>query len=264
MSEIIEWMKDKPLEISLTAVTIANSSEEVSQTLTEMREQADVEISQPPLKQWLKFYTNHNLITDQIANLFTSDGSEKLFSELYGGEEFDFTPQEKEHFLQLYKKPETLFFFKVWAPCLIHYKTTSTQLFRDARLGKISAFEKLLRLDNSVVFDKRLAEIFHKHKGQTNKQNYRKLLQAFSKPVTKKTDPKHVKSIAAGLISFMTEAMGNRLTEPQIRELFDAIAKDNAQGLQDEDLPSSSDTFAQAIRRESKKIKATDKRPDKK
>lgn len=261
MSAVEKWMEGKSPNIAAIALGIALSAPDVSEALTEIREQADTYISQPPISVWLNFYRKHRMILDVLKSLFVSDGMQKLRVESASGEKANLTPQQRDQVVQLYSQPTTLFFLKVWAPCAIYFRTTPTRLFRQARLGKVSAFEKLLRLDNSVIFDKRLSEIFHQHKGKTNKQIYRKLLLAFHKPVTGRADPKHIKSLAAAVISLMSEEMGKRLTEPQIRQLFDAIAKDRKLGLQDEEIPPTPDSFAQAIRRETKKMKK--QKPDK-
>jgi len=54
----------------------------------------------------------------------------------------------------------------------------------------------------------------------------------------------------AGLISLISIGMGRQLKESDIRELFDAIAKDKGQGDFDADIPDSQETFAKAIQRE--------------
>ena len=153
--------------------------------------------------------------------------------------------------MTLYQKPEVLFFFKVWAPCAIYYNSTPTKLYRRARQGKVSAFEKLLRLDNSIIFDPRLSKLFHQLKGKKDKRAYRKLLYAFGKPVTQRSDEKRVKFLVAGLISFISESKGHRLSEPEIRKLFDLISNEKT-GMDDQDIPLSHDTFAKAIHRERK------------
>jgi len=261
MSAVEQWVEGKSPEIAAGALTIALSIPEVSEALSEMRDQVDTKISQPPLDEWLSFYTHHRAILDILENLFSIDGLQKFYTKSGNDNDLDLSSQERDQFIQLYLQPETLFFLKVWAPCSIHYKTDPTILFRKARQGKISALEKLLRLDNSVLFDKKLSEIFHQHKGKANKKNYRKLLLAFHNPVSKKTDLKRMKILAAGLISYLSEHMGKRLTMPQIRGLFDAIAADAGHGMCDKDIAESSDTFTQAIRRESKKLKALENKP---
>lgn len=255
MTAIEKWMEGKPPTIAITALGIALTAPEVSEALTEIREEADTYIPQPSLSVWLNFYKSHRVVLDVLQDLFISEGMEKLINESVSGKKADFSPQQRNQLVQVYKQPATLFFLKVWGPCAIYYRTTPTQLFRQARQGKVSAFEKLLRLDSSVIFDKKLSEIFHQIKGKTNKQAYRKLLLAFHKPVTGRSDPKHIKSLAAAIISLMSAEIGKRLTEPEIRQLFDAIAKDRNLGLQDEEIPPTPDSFAQAIRRETQKVK---------
>ena len=261
MSEVEKWMEGKSPTIAATALGIALTAPEVSEALAEMREQADIQISQPPITEWLSFYKNHKTVLDLLENLFSFDGMQKLVAESITGKETDFSSQERDQFLHLYKQPATLFFLKVWGPCAIYYKTTPTLLIRQARLGKVSAFEKLLKLHNAVVLNQKHPEIFHMGKGQNNKKDYRKLLLAFHKPVTGRADPKHIKSLAAAIISLMSESLGKRLTEPQIRKLFDAIAIDRGQGLQDDEIPPTPDTFSQAIRREGKKMKSVKRQP---
>lgn len=256
MKEVKQWLEGKQHNIAANAIVVAMSASTVSEALTEMRNQIDTNISQPPLDQWLSFYKRHRSVLELLRQLFSFEGIDKLLESSNNDKDLDLTAQQQDLLRNLYLQPKTLFFFKVWAPCSIHYKTSPTVLFRQARQGKVSAFEKLLRLDNSVIFDSKLAAVFHQLKGKPNKRSYQKLLFAFSRPATERTDPKRMKIIVAGLISYMSESMGKRLTEPQIRGLFDAIARDNDLGLQDEDIPKTPDTFAQAIRREAKKFKA--------
>ena len=65
-----------------------------------------------------------------------------------------------------------------------------------------------------------------------------------------KIDKKKIKMSLAGLISFYSEKIGQRLNEREIREYFDQIAKLKGNGDIDTDIPESSDAFAKAIQRE--------------
>lgn len=264
MSAIENWMKGKSSTVAAFAMQVALSTPEVSDALTEMRNQVDTYIPQPPICRWLNLYKNHRAVLNCFDELFSFEGTTRIINESENDKKTQLSPHERRFFEHFYSQPEVLFFLKVWAPCILHYKTSPTMLIRKARLGKVSAFEKLLRIDNSVLFDRKLSELFHQYKGKRNKQVYQKLLLAFRSPIPAKTSPKYVKVFASGIISRFSVAMGERLTEPEIRELFDAIAQDKGHGLQDEDLPLSPDSFAQAIRRESKKFKSPDRPPYKK
>jgi hypothetical protein len=59
-----------------------------------------------------------------------------------------------------------------------------------------------------------------------------------------------MKIFFAGHISLISAVFGQRLTEPEIRSLFDAIARDEGKGEIDTDLPESPEAFSRAIHRE--------------
>ena len=167
----------------------------------------------------------------------------------------EITGEDDDHlyrqFLKGKNKPEFLFFFKVWIPCWWFYREAPGQLFQKAIAGELKAFEKLLRLDNSVIYEPRLAELFHQLKFRADrkgKEDYRKLLLAFHKPVKEKPTSQRVKYFLAGALSFFSGLIGSRLTEPKLRSLFDAAAQDLGHGDIDTDLPDSSEAFARSIR----------------
>ena len=252
MLTIEQWMEGKPTDLAISAVFLAKIPEEVSTSLIETRQSGDFGIDLPPLSEWLTLYTQHKKVTLLLKELF-SPGNSQILAELADNpENIQLSTDSRRNLKSLYQKSETLFFFKVWAPCSIYYNSTPTQLYRRARQGKISAFEKLLRLDNSIIFDPRLSKLFHQLKGKKDKRPYRKLLHAFGKPVSQRSDIKRIKFLIAGLISFISESKGYRLTEPDIRDLFDLIANEKI-GMDDQDIPCTHDTFAQAILRERKK-----------
>lgn len=171
----------------------------------------------------------------------------------------EISEEDDEHhydqFLKGKDKPECLFFFKVWVPCWWFYRESPEQLFQKAIDGDSKAFEKLLRLDNSVIFESHLSELFHKFKVRTDrkgKAEHNALVLAFHKPVKEPSTPQRVKYFLAGMLSFFSDYVNQRLTEPKLRALFDAAAIDLGHGDYDKDLPFGSDTFAKAIQRELK------------
>lgn len=113
--------------------------------------------------------------------------------------------------------PEFAFFMRVWVPCwLLHGKSPSI-LLRKARRTKgtpkqkresLRAFEKLLRIDNSVIFDPCLSEKFHQLKAKKNKQDYRQLLHAFGKPPKEKIAPQKITYLLAGFFHIHLNFLG--------------------------------------------------------
>jgi hypothetical protein len=65
----------------------------------------------------------------------------------------------------------------------------------------------------------------------------------------KSISAKRIKCSLAGLISAISELVGSKLTEPEIRRLFDAYQVRAGKGEIDCDLPDSPEAFAKAIQR---------------
>lgn len=154
-------------------------------------------------------------------------------------------------------QPELLFIFNVLFPCRFLYNEHPTFLLRKARTGDLDAIDKLLRLDKAVICDARISEqIFRLSKLATN-HYFEKVIVALNSPPRNTTDKKTVVSkkkanyIMAGLVSLISEILGQRLKEKEIRALFEAVALDN--GTYDtieQDLALTPGAFSQAIRRE--------------
>ena len=108
--------------------------------------------------------------------------------------------------------------------------------------------EKLLRLDSSIIHDKKIAELLHKK--SNNKVINDQITSAISNGINEKVTRKKIKMNSAGLISFISMKCGNKLKESEIRNLFDAIVKDKNKGDIDTDIPESPESFAKAIQRE--------------
>lgn len=253
MSAVKRWMKGKPENIASYAVVLAVAAENVTDALISFRRKNATFDPLPPLTVWLPLYRQHRKILPII---------EEAFAPLASAPEGNVKKMEEEALAQLqvaYAQPEMLFFFKVWGPCWLHYKTSPTRLLRKARRGHSESFKKLLRLDNSVLFDPLLAERFHQIKVKKSRSEYEDLLMAFNNPVNQEIDPKQIKLFIAALISDFSLKNGRRLTAPEIRELFDAISQDRGQGRFDRQLPNKSDHFAQEMRKIRKKLHAPDR-----
>jgi len=148
------------------------------------------------------------------------------------------------------KEPEMIFYLRVWVPCWMLYGELPPTLLRSARLGNIEALEKLIRLDNSVIHEPKIAEILHQASAKKNKSTYNLLVKAQLKGPKTKITLQKIKMNFAGFISAASSAFGHRLSEPEIRSLFDAVACDTGKGDIDTDIPDSPEAFAKAIQRE--------------
>jgi hypothetical protein len=145
-------------------------------------------------------------------------------------------------------KPEIKFLLQVSLPCTLLYKIHPLKLLRKARSGDFESLEKLVRLDSSVIHEKRIAEYIHSKRNNQLFQD--KIASAISGSINEKVSRRNMKVRIAGLISYFTMAFGSKFNEPVIRELFDAIAKDKGVGNIDTDLPDAPETFAKGIQRE--------------
>ena len=144
-----------------------------------------------------------------------------------------------------------LFFYKVITPCWFLYGEHPTKLIKRARSRDFDALLKLVRIDRSVVHDPFISEYIHQLSHQKNKTKIGALDKAISNGINSKLTIKKVKMSIAGLISKFSELLGHRLLEPEIRDLFDAIACDYDHELtMDTDIPDSSEAFTKAIQRE--------------
>jgi len=158
----------------------------------------------------------------------------------------DFTKKFKDAL----KDYEMLFFIWVWTPCWLLYGEFPPTLLRSARLGNIESLEKLIRLDSSVIYDPKIAEFLHQAKVKKPKTTYELLVRAQLKGPKTKITLQKIKMNFAGFTSAVSSALGHRLSEPEVRSLFDAVAQDIGKGDIDTDIPDSPEAFAKAIQRE--------------
>lgn len=145
--------------------------------------------------------------------------------------------------------PEVQFAIWVWLPCWYETKRAPVQVLRDARQGDMDALETLLRIDKAVVGDSRISAQLHRAE-MSNPAQFQRLADAFRGKPNEKLTKRKVKYSLAGIISRVSEGLQQRLNSREIRNLFDAIARDEKGQNIDPDLPASLSTFSRAIRRE--------------
>lgn len=149
-------------------------------------------------------------------------------------------------------QPEIIFGLAVLLPCWLIYRQYPVTMLRRARQGHIDDIERLLKLDPTALIDKKISAHFHNACFKTNQYNYQRIVKALGSLPKAKLTLSKMKMNIAGLISAQSERLGQRLKEPEIRSLFDAIAKDTGIGDIDTDIPDSPEAFSQAILRERK------------
>ena len=131
-------------------------------------------------------------------------------------------------------------------PCLVIHGELPSSLIRKARLGDISALEKIIQIDNSSIYDVKISKFMHKL-SLTNKIKYNsicKLLLKNHRSISKKK----IKMNFAAILSQISKLYGRALkisplTSGQIRAIFDDNARKQGLGLIDIDLPDSPEAF---------------------
>jgi hypothetical protein len=157
---------------------------------------------------------------------------------------------------------EVAFFLLVWLPCWLEHGDYPPRLMRRARQGNMEALEDLLRLDHGAVADPKIAG--HLGVAGLDREGARgqRLTKALHESPKRRLNAQSVKVLLAALVLKMSvllevrtkslppEGRTKRLTVPEIRDLFDATARDKGQGRIDTDLPESPEAFYMAVHRQ--------------
>ncbi|GFE58201.1 hypothetical protein [Geobacter sp. AOG1] len=133
------------------------------------------------------------------------------------------------------------FYFLVYSPCHLFYGISSTVLYRNALNRDIDAIEKLLKLDPLIIHDPEIGFQIQSIRlyGKTN--DYERILAAITKQpkINYKmiTDERRsIKSDHGAQIYILAKTLRYPLQVPQIRGLFDALARDYEGTLDDTDI----------------------------
>ena len=100
----------------------------------------------------------------------------------------------------------------------------------------------------TVIFDKKISRYIHELRS-TRRSKYEQILDTLHFKSKGQITKQKFKIFYAALITHMSIEFGNRLTEPEVRGLFDAVARDEGKGLVDPDLPDTPHTFYIAMKR---------------
>lgn len=153
-----------------------------------------------------------------------------------------------EVFEETVLSPEFYFFFRIYLPCWVNFYTTPAQLLRKARLRDFESLKKLIKLDRSAIFDRKVSRYIHELRSK-NRSKYEQVLDTLYVKSKSQITRQKIKVFCAAIILNMSIEFGERLTEPEIRELFDAVARDDGKGDIDSDLPDSPHTLYMAMKR---------------
>lgn len=146
--------------------------------------------------------------------------------------------------------PEMAFLTTVLVPCWFEYREFAAPLFRRARQGEMEALEKILWLDKNAIHDPRIAKELHLASQKPDGARYRRIMRALENPPKTKLSPVKVKIWMSGLILLLSEGFAHKLSTPEIRRLFDALAYDLHGKYYDDDITLEEDAFRKAVTRE--------------
>lgn len=143
---------------------------------------------------------------------------------------------------------EFSFVYLVMYPCWFLYQTSPTLLYWKARKGDEDALEKLLHLDPLMLHDPFIGKRLQEIRLSPNRKAYKRLLMATNSPFN--ITLKKIKELNAAFLSFMSHTLNQPLNEPQIRNLYDAVAQDHEADKYaiDEDIPSN-ESLTRALHR---------------
>lgn len=289
MIETKKWAEGKPEDLALLARIIAFSAEGLCQMVQDFYDGGPYSqfLTFPPLDEWHDYYEEPDEIAEFMARFVSLSPSEYAFSlqqemnnltrRINNGENvteptgslnereencrsfnesitdvsFEDCPTlSPEEFVAFYSDPMMNFYVNVSMICDAFYGEGVGELLKKARLGNYDALEKILRLDESMISEPSIAAQVYELKVEGKKTKYLKLLECLGKRPKLKLTLQKIKYVKAGHISAYSELMGRKLTEPEIRALFDAVSSDRGNGPIDTTLPESSETFSKVIQRE--------------
>lgn len=171
---------------------------------------------------------------------------------------FDIDKQLKCHELLAKYELELGFSFLVFAPCWLLYQMSPSELYREAldrdERQSEKALKRLLKLDPLLLHDPVIGKKIQEFRFSGKSSNsYDEIIKAVhSKPIITysniKSGHKSMKYEAAAIISEMAQALDNPVDNPELRNLYDAYAKQGKNILGDHDFPDSNDGFDKGIK----------------
>lgn len=214
----------------------------------------------PHVREWMKLYRSSRRSQEVALLALGADKSSPLVQELRGlaegaadGAEFPPTLEMIEtsarelgpamleegglqRLRSMMESPPVQFMLRVILPCAVLYRDHPVRLLRRARQGDDDAFEKLLRLDKSILEDPVLANRWHELMQDPKPARRKRFREAMAGLPKVPNGVKWLRTAMAGYISQSAEEHGVDLTAPEIRRLFCDFAPGGY--LSDEDMPA--------------------------
>jgi len=163
------------------------------------------------------------------------------------------TPRTDEDRLAEWRRlssQEAVFCFRIWFPCWLEYGLSAQHLLRQARQGDIHAIDRILRLDELTLQDPRIILQFSQARQNPAGGRFKRMYSALGGIPDRKLSSKNVKENIGAAISIASELWGSRISGPDIRRLYDAIAQDRERKPIDMDFTDEEpESFSRAMRR---------------
>jgi hypothetical protein len=257
MRHVRKWAEGKDsFLVGMTLLIIAYKNEyyELSKSVHEGK-RLEGDIPLPSLRTWLKLYRNPKRIGKVLFNALgisrrdtdtseimktklmkmISDNKEETDEESAAMEAFkegaidDFKSAikegERKQFLKSLTKPEMIFFLRVFIPCFTLYKIYPIDLLKKAESGEDEALEQLIKLDKSAIFEPKISKLIHEAQGLKEQARMSMIKTAFTgQPNAMKM--RTIKFHLGGLVSFFSMLLKQKIAAVDIRNLYDAIARD--------------------------------------
>jgi hypothetical protein len=257
-----EWLKGKPAIVAHFATAPVMAADECFNLLQACIGELAIPIDLQPQKvdEWLRLYMDHRSIPNAIVDQFL----EKLDS-LFQVNEIELAAfligdactigdvnfLDDSFWRSAFERIEVRFFFRIWMPCVLVYGESPVKLLQSVGRGgphEWDNVEKLVALDPLIVQHRRFGRLLNCVDANQRQERAGLLGECLGKAFPRPSK-RQVKAMLAAYMSRVSEVLGQRFTEPEIRALFDAIAKDRGHGLRDTDLPESPEAFAKSIQR---------------
>lgn len=154
----------------------------------------------------------------------------------------------------------------IWIPCRVEFGETPSQLYYKAIHGDFTALCNLLRIDKTMILDKRIARRFAMAR-LAGGGRWRKLNTAYGARVRKRSK-RQIKTMIAALLHDLAQEWhrgttrlaekfpsldlkATTVTTLHVRAIFDAHAQETTGAIHDADLPEGDEAFYAAIRENS-------------
>ena len=287
MLKLETWATGRPTHIRIIAHCLAVNAATYCETLNGISNVKTSEHFKPPnISKWFRFYhqkdyLKHYLVfiinqfaaipafhakslqelsKPQVGNINDHQAQSILLEEISKDQISRFKDEignvqlDENHLKTIQhtiNRPEFLFFIKIDLPCWLLYHDNYLTIYKKGRLGDLESLDKLLRLDKYIIQNPKINKWITHYYFQQDRRAIEYLSDAIKNPPRPKITAAKLRYRIGGLISYLTELLGNRLNAPEIQSLFNAVAVDyGVDELIDTDLPDSPETFAKAIQRE--------------